>query len=134
MLLGDPLAQIIRGRPVEQHGGTEKAISRAHDWVNECNEHSNCSPGETLLPCRVVDVGNDVNSPYAKLWETDGEERGKYISLRYLSRLHSKGTHADIRSVATAGARHRNLLPPNQPSKSANVKSPYLICRKRIKM
>ncbi|KAL7756814.1 hypothetical protein ACKLNR_013807 [Fusarium oxysporum f. sp. zingiberi] len=80
---GDPLAQIIRGRPVEQHGGTEKAISRAHDWVNECNEHSNCSPGETLLPCRVVDVGNDVNSPYAKLRETDGEERGKYISLSY---------------------------------------------------
>ncbi|EWZ33789.1 heterokaryon incompatibility protein-domain-containing protein [Fusarium oxysporum Fo47] len=80
---GNPLAQLIRGRPVEQYGGTAKAITRAHDWVTECNEHPKCSPGDTLLPGRVVDVGDDINSPYAKLRETYGQERGKYISLSY---------------------------------------------------
>ncbi|KAI1033785.1 hypothetical protein LB503_011032 [Fusarium chuoi] len=80
---GNPLAQIIRGRPVEQYGGTSKAITRAHEWVTECNEHPKCSPGDTLLPGRVVDVGDDPNSPFAKLRETDGQERGKYISLSY---------------------------------------------------
>ncbi|CZR45181.1 uncharacterized protein FPRO_15644 [Fusarium proliferatum ET1] len=78
-----PLAQIIRGRPVEQYGGTSKAIKRVHEWVTECNKHPKCSPGDTLLPGRVVDVGDDVNSPFAKLRETDGQERGKYISLSY---------------------------------------------------
>lgn len=83
MFLGNPLAQIIRGRPVERYGGTSKAITRVHEWVTECNKHPKCSPGDTLLPGRVVDVGDDVNSPFAKLRETDGQERGKYISLRY---------------------------------------------------
>ncbi|KAF4499672.1 hypothetical protein FAGAP_4123 [Fusarium agapanthi] len=80
---GNPLAQIIRGRPVEQYGGTSKAISRAHNWVTECNKHPKCSPGDKLLPYRVVDVGDDINSPYPKLRETDGQEFGKYISLSY---------------------------------------------------
>lgn len=94
MFLGNPLAQLIRGRPVEQYGGTAKAITRAHDWVTECNEHPKCSPGDTLLPGRVVDVGDDINSPYAKLRETYGQERGKYISLRCFSQEDSIGdTH-----------------------------------------
>nr|RBR01125.1 hypothetical protein FVER53263_10621 [Fusarium verticillioides] len=80
---GNPLAPIIRGRPVEQYGGTSKAITRVHDWVTGCNQHPKCSPGDTLLPGRVVDVGDDINSPYAKLRETDGQERGQYISLSY---------------------------------------------------
>ncbi|QGI71142.1 hypothetical protein CEK26_003479 [Fusarium fujikuroi] len=80
---GDPLAQIIRGRPVEQYGGTSKAIKRVHEWVTKCNEHPKCDPGDTLLPGRVVDVGDDINSPFARLRETDGQERGKYISLSY---------------------------------------------------
>ncbi|KAF4944966.1 hypothetical protein FGADI_12310 [Fusarium gaditjirri] len=79
----DPLAQIIGGRPVEQYGGTKKALLRARGWVNECNEHPKCSPGDTLLPSRVVDVGDDINSPYARIRETAGHERGKYISLSY---------------------------------------------------
>lgn len=85
MFIGDPLAQIIRGRPVEQYGGTSKAIKRVHEWVTKCNEHPKCDPGDTLLPGRVVDVGDDINSPFARLRETDGQERGKYISLRYFS-------------------------------------------------
>ncbi|KAF4442098.1 hypothetical protein FACUT_2322 [Fusarium acutatum] len=80
---GDPLAPIIRGRPVEQYGGTAKAISRVCDWVTECNKHIKCSPGGKLLPYRVVDVGDDINSPYARLIETDGQQYGKYISLSY---------------------------------------------------
>ncbi|RSL89534.1 hypothetical protein CEP52_014868 [Fusarium oligoseptatum] len=80
---GDPLESIIRGRPVEQHGGTLTAISRARKWLNECNEHPSCSPGETPLPSRVIDVGVDTNSPHVKLRETEVHERGKYISLSY---------------------------------------------------
>ncbi|KAF5575829.1 hypothetical protein FPCIR_12968 [Fusarium pseudocircinatum] len=79
----DPLAPIIRGRPVEQYGGTSKAISRVCDWVTDCNKHPKCSPGDKLLPYRVVDVGDEIDSPYAKLRETDGHEYGKYISLSY---------------------------------------------------
>ncbi|KAI8648417.1 HET domain-containing protein [Fusarium sp. Ph1] len=80
---GDPLESIIRGRPVEQHGGTLTAISRARKWLKECNEHPSCSPGETQLPSRVIDVGVDTNSPHVKLRETEEHERGKYISLSY---------------------------------------------------
>ncbi|KAJ3527151.1 hypothetical protein NM208_g10845 [Fusarium decemcellulare] len=81
--LCDPLESVIRGRPVEQQGGTSIAISRARKWLNECNEHPGCNSGETPLPSRVIDVGDNINSPYVKLRETEGRERGKYISLSY---------------------------------------------------
>jgi hypothetical protein len=82
--LGDPLESIILGRPVEQHGGTSTAMSRVRRWVNECDEHPNCSPGETLLPSRVIDVGVGTSNTHVKLYETGPQEHGKYISLRYL--------------------------------------------------
>ncbi|KAJ4247465.1 hypothetical protein NW762_013140 [Fusarium torreyae] len=80
---GDSLESIIRGRPVEKQGGTSTAISRARTWLKECDEHPNCCPDQTLLPSRVIDVGDNFNSPHVKLHETDGPEYGKYISLSY---------------------------------------------------
>ncbi|KAF4962494.1 hypothetical protein FSARC_9417 [Fusarium sarcochroum] len=80
---GDSLESVIRGRPVGKQGGTLTAISRARTWLKECDEHPNCSPGQTLLPSRVIDVGDSTNSPHVKLHETDGPEYGKYISLSY---------------------------------------------------
>ncbi|CAJ0554891.1 Ff.00g134040.m01.CDS01 [Fusarium sp. VM40] len=79
----DPLKHIFRGRPVEQDGGSSVGISRVRNWVNDCNKRHNCRPQGTILPSRVIDVGDDMTSPYVKLRETGGNESGSYISLRY---------------------------------------------------
>ncbi|KAL9115744.1 MAG: hypothetical protein Q9227_000112 [Pyrenula ochraceoflavens] len=80
---GDFLDSLIVGRPVEVDGGTPTAIGRAQKWLQECDEHSDCNPGETLLPSRIIDVG-DVNSPEVRLWEPVPEGTiGKYLSLSY---------------------------------------------------
>ncbi|RSL45790.1 hypothetical protein CEP54_014128 [Fusarium duplospermum] len=85
---GDPLESIIRGRLVEQHGGTLTAISRARKWLNECNEHPSCNPGETPLPSRVIDVGVDTDSPHVKLRETethqDAIKLARELGVKYL--------------------------------------------------
>lgn len=111
---GDPLQSIIRGRPVEHHGGTLKAISRASDWLKECNEHPNCSPGETQLPSRVIDVGVDANSPHVRLRETETHECGKYICLRYFSRHCMSSSQecmvANVYYEAIAGVMSRHAL------------------------
>ncbi|KAF4442808.1 hypothetical protein F53441_11636 [Fusarium austroafricanum] len=80
---GNPLARVLRGRPVEDNSGTLKAISTVQNWVTGCTDHHNCIAEETFLPSRVVDVGDNVDSPYVKIRETDGNECGKYISLSY---------------------------------------------------
>ncbi|KAF5962811.1 hypothetical protein FBULB1_13818 [Fusarium bulbicola] len=65
-----------------QVGGDGFWVMSTTDDTNKRN-HPKCSPGDKLLPYRVVDMGDDINSPYAKLRETDGQEFGKYISLSY---------------------------------------------------
>jgi hypothetical protein len=35
------------------------------------------------LPSRVIDVGDYIHSPFVKLCETEGHEKGKYMSLSY---------------------------------------------------
>ncbi|CAJ0552222.1 Ff.00g062010.m01.CDS01 [Fusarium sp. VM40] len=79
---GDPLESTIRGRPVEQHGGTLTAMSRVQQWVIECDEHPSCSPGETQLPSRVIDVGVSNNSPHGLFGERPARE---YVELEHTS-------------------------------------------------
>ncbi|CAG1992345.1 unnamed protein product [Fusarium graminearum] len=79
----DPLSSVIAGRPVEHDGESPNAISRAIGWIDECNRHSACCHHDTLLPSRVIDVGDNRSSPYVRLWETDGIETGDYIALSY---------------------------------------------------
>ncbi|KPA37801.1 tol protein, partial [Fusarium langsethiae] len=80
---GDPLESVICGRPVEEQGGSLTAISRARSWVKACNEHPSCRPNQTVLPTRVIDMGNDIHNPYVKLRETGGNEHARYIALSY---------------------------------------------------
>lgn len=109
---GDLLESIIRGRPVEQHGGTLTAISRARKWLKECNEHPGCSPGETRLPSRVIDVGVDTNSPHVRLRETETHECGKYICLRYFQpAVYEQCIVANVHYEAIAGVMSRHALP-----------------------
>ncbi|EKJ77736.1 hypothetical protein FPSE_02234 [Fusarium pseudograminearum CS3096] len=79
----DPLSSVITGRPVEHDGESPTAISRAIGWTDECNRHVACCPHNTLLPSRVIDVGDNRSSPYVRLWETGGIETGAYIALSY---------------------------------------------------
>ncbi|VTO85143.1 unnamed protein product [Fusarium graminearum] len=79
----DPLSSVIAGRPVEHDGESPNAISRAIGWIDECNRHSACCHHDTLLPSRVIDVGDNRSSPYVRLWETGGIETGDYIALSY---------------------------------------------------
>jgi len=80
---GDPLNPIIMGRPVEKSGDTSTAISRARKWLQNCDEHPACNPGETPLPSRLIDVGSE-DSEEVRLWEPIPEGTiGKYTSLSY---------------------------------------------------
>ncbi|CAF3471479.1 unnamed protein product [Fusarium graminearum] len=81
--INDPLSSVIAGRPVEHDGESPNAISRAIGWIDECNRHSACCHHDTLLPSRVIDVGDNRSSPYVRLWETGGIETGDYIALSY---------------------------------------------------
>ncbi|UZP38276.1 hypothetical protein NXS19_006092 [Fusarium pseudograminearum] len=80
---GDPLSSVITGRPVEHDGESPTAISGAIGWIDECNRHVACCPRDTLLPSRVIDVGDNRSSPYVRLWETSRCETGDYIALSY---------------------------------------------------
>jgi len=80
---GDPLETVFSGRPIEEDAGSEMAISRARNWLKECNEHLGCSPSEMPLPSHVIDVGDYTHRPFVKLRETEGHEQGKYICLSY---------------------------------------------------
>ncbi|KAH7208578.1 heterokaryon incompatibility protein-domain-containing protein [Fusarium oxysporum] len=80
---GDPLEGIIRGRPIEKQRGTPIALGRVCNWLKDCDKHSHCSPTETFLPTRVIDVGDEFNSPYVKLRETQKYDAGRYVALSY---------------------------------------------------
>ena len=82
-IIGDPLDYLIAGRPVEVRGGTPTAIARVRKWLQECDQHPTCNPSKTILPSRVIDVG-DVNNPKVRLWDPVPEGTvGKYVSLSY---------------------------------------------------
>ncbi|KAF4945964.1 hypothetical protein FGADI_11537 [Fusarium gaditjirri] len=42
-----------------------------------------CVKDETFLPTRVIDVGDEFNSPYVKLYETQKYDAGRYVALSY---------------------------------------------------
>ncbi|KAF2449937.1 HET-domain-containing protein [Karstenula rhodostoma CBS 690.94] len=80
---GDPLEEVIEGRPVEGDARSQVAFRRCRKWLQDCNNHPTCIPAETLLPSRVIDVG-ESNSPKVHLWEPVPEGTvGQYVSLSY---------------------------------------------------
>ncbi|VTT81616.1 unnamed protein product [Fusarium fujikuroi] len=80
---GDPLEGAIRGRPVERQRGTPIALGRVCNWLKDCDKHPHCSPTQTFLPTRVIDVGKELNSPYVRLLETQEHDAGRYVALSY---------------------------------------------------
>lgn len=81
--LGDPLEEVIEGRPVEGDARSQVAFGRCRKWLQDCSNHPTCNPAETLLPSRVIDVG-EFDSPKVHLWEPVPEGTvGQYISLSY---------------------------------------------------
>lgn len=80
--LGDPLENAIQGRPVECDASSEVAFTRCRRWLQDCSNHPTCNPAETLLPSRVIAVG-ELGSPEVYLWEPPEGTVGEYISLSY---------------------------------------------------
>jgi hypothetical protein len=80
---GDPLQDVVQGRPVEGDARSHTAFGRCRKWLQDCQNHPTCNPPQTLLPSRVIDVG-EVNSPKVHLWEPVPEGTvGQYVSLSY---------------------------------------------------
>ncbi|KAL0932136.1 heterokaryon incompatibility protein [Colletotrichum truncatum] len=80
---GDPLEEVIQGRPVEGDANQTVAFERSRKWLKDCESHSGCSPSQPLLPSRIIDVG-ELGSPKVHLWEPVPENTvGHYVTLSY---------------------------------------------------
>ncbi|OAG06439.1 HET-domain-containing protein [Paraphaeosphaeria sporulosa] len=79
---GNPLQEVIQGRPVENDARSQVVFGRCRRWLQDCSNHPTCNPAETLLPSRVIDVG-EFGSPRVHLWEPPEDTVGQYVSLSY---------------------------------------------------
>jgi hypothetical protein len=79
---GDPLEPYLAGRPIEEYSGSQVALTRAANWLSECNTHHSCGPTATPFPTRVIDVGEATDQNYVRLCESSGES-GRYACLSY---------------------------------------------------
>ncbi|KAG9231108.1 heterokaryon incompatibility protein-domain-containing protein [Amylocarpus encephaloides] len=73
----------LLGRAVYSDPSSAACISVAKEWMQEClNDHEQCNAtrGETHLPTRVIEVGDDTCRP--KLVTTNGKV-GTWIALSY---------------------------------------------------
>lgn len=136
MLVGDPLQAVIRGRPVEQQRGTPTAIRRVRNWLNECDKHSDCLPTEPVLPTRVIDVGNEVGSPYVSLYETEDRTVKQYVALRYLVPNDRRDRQCDTDQCykAIVGDKRHNSQLLGLRFRTENVALWYLTYRRHTKM
>lgn len=81
-----PLSHVFPGRVIEKQSTSERTISRALNWIHECNiKHAGtrCVVASTQLPLRVLDVGLSHKSSDVQLCETD-LKREKYIALSHM--------------------------------------------------
>ncbi|KAL8376007.1 hypothetical protein RB595_007220 [Gaeumannomyces hyphopodioides] len=79
----DPLATVVRGRPVEEVPG-ETAFGLARDWLAERPEEQSSPP--STLPPRLVDVGDPAtDGSTVTIVEPDPGGDNRYIALGYSS-------------------------------------------------
>jgi hypothetical protein len=78
---GDPLESLFIGRPIEENSNSPLTLTRAANWVKNCDEHPECYVGIHPLPARVVDIGSAAED-VVRLCETDGQT-GRYITLSH---------------------------------------------------
>lgn len=71
------------GFPALLEGG-QINFNLLREWVRTCDNYHDCQPKlETLLPTRVLDVGDHENSDLLRLHCSEEGERGKYIALSH---------------------------------------------------
>ncbi|TFB00424.1 hypothetical protein CCMA1212_007755 [Trichoderma ghanense] len=86
---GDPMAQIVRRRPLRRDVQSNKAFAAAEALIKGCmspeNPHKHCQYSrDTVLPLRILDVGNPgdtCSTVRLKINETDTHAR--YLALSY---------------------------------------------------
>ncbi|KAI1146671.1 HET-domain-containing protein [Nemania diffusa] len=76
------MAKELTVRPPDLYSGSESSLDVASSFVKQCHDgHDGCSRDETLLPSRIIDVGEGGNS--IKLIEPVQGQQGIYASLSY---------------------------------------------------
>ncbi|KAL6817307.1 heterokaryon incompatibility domain-containing protein [Trichoderma sp. SZMC 28015] len=85
----DPIADIVRQRPLRRNVGSSNAFAAARALIKNCmnpkNPHKHCQYSrDTVLPLRVLDVGEPGDPhPTVKLRINDMDTRAKYLALSY---------------------------------------------------
>ncbi|KAL6799957.1 heterokaryon incompatibility domain-containing protein [Trichoderma sp. SZMC 28012] len=85
----DPIADIVRQRPLRRNVGSSNAFAAARALIKNCmnpkNPHKHCQYSrDTVLPLRVLDVGQPGDPhPTVKLRINDMDTRAKYLALSY---------------------------------------------------
>ncbi|KAL7911754.1 heterokaryon incompatibility domain-containing protein [Trichoderma velutinum] len=85
----DPIAEIVRQRPLRRNVGSNNAFAAARALIKKCmnpkNPHKHCQYSrDTVLPLRVLDVGQPGDShPIVKLRINDMDTRAQYLALSY---------------------------------------------------
>ncbi|KAL8406723.1 hypothetical protein RB596_005271 [Gaeumannomyces avenae] len=94
----DPLATVIRGRPVEMFPG-ETAFGLARDWLaDDTRSEQSRSNSLSTLPPRLIDVGDPAtNGGTVTIVEPDPAADYRYIALMYSSpECHSAPRAPDV--------------------------------------
>ncbi|KAF4622831.1 hypothetical protein G7Y89_g14193 [Cudoniella acicularis] len=77
-------ANIQVGFPILPEAGSPIHFKLLREWLRVCDNQHSCLPGsDSLLPTRVLDVGDHMNSDSLRLYCTNGDEQGKYIALSH---------------------------------------------------
>src|SRR5271170_7412246 len=71
------------GRVVDDKLGNTTTLNRAAAWVQACEQHRDCNTPSSLLPTRVVDVGEDQMNPVVRLVEPSTGTSERYIALSH---------------------------------------------------
>lgn len=90
-------------REISESAWSESAQSFARDCIRACvHDHEVCGSGESLLPTRVIEVGN-IGDETLRLYETQRGIVGQYAALSYCwgSEQPLKTTSANIKDMVS---------------------------------
>ncbi|KAF4332671.1 het-domain protein [Fusarium beomiforme] len=91
----------IRGVRVNSNAGAEDTLDVAKGWIRDCvQNHHTCIPPRVKLPSRILDLNAFDDPGKVRLWETQGQESGSYITLSYCwgsdASVHKRTTHSTL--------------------------------------
>ncbi|KAL9127217.1 MAG: hypothetical protein Q9217_003855 [Psora testacea] len=81
----NPAAREILNRPRQRDPNSDHFYQTVHGWLHDClHEHAECvRERNSLLPSRVLDVGDVSRGNNLRLHLSAMNERGRYIALSY---------------------------------------------------